>query len=457
MTRARDVARHLWSLLDGDPVALDALTVTGEARVLPSVFDVTSFAAATVGVASLAVAELHAARNGSPLAGVTVGTRAACAAFTCEARFRPIGWDRVGVWDPIAGDYPTADGWIRLHTNYASHRDAALRALGLDVGADRDAVAARVATSKGDDLESAVVQQGGAAAVMRTRDEWSVHPHGAAVAAQTPIAITHGTNAGDGTLGPAERPLAGVKVLDLTRVLAGPFGTRFLAAWGADVLRIDPPRFEEVTALIPEATAGKRCAFLDLAAPGDRARFDELVAEADVVVNGFRPGALAALGCTNAALRARNPSLIISEHDAYGWDGPWQARRGFDSLVQMSCGIAAAPGDDRPRPLPAQALDHGTGFLLAAAVCRALAHRERTGAPSDIRGALVGAANVVCALPDREGIDASPPVWTDDDLEERDTEFGPARAVPIPGTVAAMRPRLTKPAGPLGRHDPSFG
>jgi crotonobetainyl-CoA:carnitine CoA-transferase CaiB-like acyl-CoA transferase len=443
-------------MLGGDPSALEALTITGDARVLPSVFDVTGFAAATVGVASLAAAELLTARNGSTdIPPVTVDTRAACAAFQCEALFEPIGWDRVGIWDPIAGDYEAADGWIRLHTNYASHRVAALRALGLD-DADRDAVTEAVSRRKADELEGRVVDEGGAAAAMHARDVWAAHPHGAAVAGQTPIAVTFGAKAPDAPSGPADRPLSGVRVLDLTRVLAGPFGTRFLAAWGADVLRIDPPGFEEVPAIVPEATAGKRTAFLDLRSADGHARFLDLVARADVLVHGYRPGALAALGLDAAALRSRNPALIISEHDAYGWTGPWAARRGFDSLVQMSCGIAAARGADRPRPLPCQALDHGTGFLLAAAVCRALTHHERSGASSDIRGALVGAANVLCDHPDPDGIEQPAPEWTADDLEDRATDFGPARAVAIPGTIGDLRPRLDRPAGPLGRHEPAF-
>ena len=450
------IAAELWSMLGGDPSQLDALTIAGDARVLPSVFDVTGFAAATVGVATLAVAELQAARNADDLRPATVDTLEACAAFLCEARFSPIGWERVGIWDPIAGDYETADGWIRLHTNYSSHRAAALRALGLD-DADRDAVTAAVASEKGDDLEARVVAEGGAAAVMRTRDEWAAHPHGAAVAAQAPISLSHHASGAGVPLGPTDGPpLRGVKVLDLTRVLAGPFGTRFLAAWGADVLRIDPPGFEEVPAIVPEATAGKRTAFLDLAADEGRSTFESLVAEADVLVHGYRPGALATLGFDDGRLRAINPALIISQHDAYGWSGPWAPRRGFDSLVQMSCGIAAARGDDRPRPLPCQALDHGTGFLLAAAVCRALAHRERAGAPSDIRGALVGAANVLFAHPDPEAIDVAPPPLDDSTLEERATDFGPARAVPIPGSIDGVRPHLERPAGPLGRHAASF-
>jgi hypothetical protein len=291
---------------------------------------------------------------------------------------------------------------------------------------------------------------------MRSRDEWLAHPHGSATAATPPIEVISSLERGDGrTLSPSVRPLTGVKVLDLTRVIAGPFATRFLAAWGADVLRVDPPGFEEVPAIIPEATAGKRCAALDLTTANGRARFLDLVGEADVMVHGYRPGALAALGLDDA-LRETSPELIISQHDAYGWTGPWAHRRGFDSLVQMSCGIASARGGDQPRPLPAQALDHATGMHIAAAVCRALTTRSQTGTSSDIRCSLIGAANFLYELPDPAATSFEPTSFTLEDTEPRQTWWGPARAVPIPGRIGNRRPRLPIDPGPLGKDDPAF-
>src|SRR5262249_7162726 len=173
------------------------------------------------------------------------------------------------------------------------------------------------------------------------------------------------------------RPLHGVRVLDLTRVIAGPIGTRLLAAWGADVLRLDPPGFEEVPALLPETTAGKRTAALDLREPASRTVFANLVRDAHVVVAGYRSDALDGLGFDSAWFRRENPRIVRVLYDAYGFTGPWATRRGFDSLVQMSLGIAdagqRATASPRPFPLPAQALDHATGYFIAAAACRGLA------------------------------------------------------------------------------------
>ncbi len=212
-------------------------------------------------------------------------------------------------------------------------------------------------------------------------------------------------------------------------------------------------------ALLPEATAGKRCAFLDLSEPDDRRRFEALVARAHVLVGGLRPDALAKLGYGAEGLRAINPALVFVAHDAYGWRGPWAQRRGFDSLVQMSTGIAAAGARavhaDRPTPLPAQALDHGIGHLLAAGACRALTTLVRHGVVRDVRGSLLGAANVVKGT--TAAAAAAAGVTVDDAPRVRaDTAFGPVERVPLAGTIAGLAPQWSPSAGPLGRHDAAF-
>jgi crotonobetainyl-CoA:carnitine CoA-transferase CaiB-like acyl-CoA transferase len=362
-------------------------------------------------------------------------------------------------------------------------------------------VAREVLRWQADELEEAVVAAGGCAAAMRTEAEWNAHPAGVATACERPVVlgapvdVPAGWAAASGWLDhpstPAggDAPLAGIRVLDLTRVIAGPVATRYLAAYGAEVVRIDPPGFEEVGALLPEATAGKRCAALDLRTAEGRATFERLVAEADVVVGGLRPGALAGLGFGPVELRALNPGLITVTHDAYGWSGPWAHRRGFDSLVQMSTGIAAAgaaaAGSGRPTPLPAQALDHGVGHLLAAATCRALTRLAQTGCGADVRGSLVGAANVVRSVPAPnvspsaasvaaastevvevadaptevvEVADAPTEVVevADAPTEVVDTEWGRLRHAPLAGRIEGLAPRWSIPAGPLGRHQPEF-
>jgi crotonobetainyl-CoA:carnitine CoA-transferase CaiB-like acyl-CoA transferase len=296
---------------------------------------------------------------------------------------------------------------------------------------------------------------------MRSAGEWAEHPQGAAVAAEAIVAraTVPGERTAPAADAAADRPLAGVRVLDLTRVIAGPIATRTLSAFGADVVRIDPVGFEEVPSLLVETTAGKRCAALDLRDAEDRARFEALVDGADVLVHGYRPGALAALGYGPEELRDRRPGLIIAGLCAYGWTGPWAGRRGFDSLVQMSSGIADAGGragdGDRPGPLPAQALDHGTGYLLAAAAVRALTHRRATGETSEVRLSLARTAR---ALADLGTTDTMPlPPAADERrrevapfVERASTAWGPVDRVRSPVEVAGTRPGWAIDPGPLG-------
>ncbi|MFT3855221.1 MAG: CoA transferase [Ilumatobacteraceae bacterium] len=440
----------------------DGLSLTGPEQALPSVFDVTALATASIAAAHLAAAGLQAARSGAPAREVTVDRTQAAAAFLSERFFLPDGWERPPVWDPLAGDYPCADGWIRLHTNYSTHRRAALAALGVEDRADLDhaALAPVVAAHTGDELEAAVVAAGGCAAAMRTVDEWAVSPAGAAVAAAPLISWTVRAGSAASLPGGAVRPLDGVRVLDLTRVIAGPTCTRFLAAGGAAVLRIDPPGFAEVGALLPLTTAGKRCATLDLSTADGTTRFASLVADADVLVCGLRADALAGLGFDDDRLASLNPALVVARLDAYGWDGPWAGRRGFDSLVQMSSGIAAegqrAAGTPTPKPLPCQALDHATGYLLAAAVCQALTARVQLGEASEARLALASTAHLLTSLPTPDGLGIEPPDLAAEATECVTTAWGPARAVPVPGRIDGVQRAPLRPAGPLGRNTPAF-
>jgi len=449
---SESLTREVWRALDGPVAALDRCELTGPRVVLPSAYDVTGLAVASVAAASLAVAGV-AARAGSRT-DIVVDSGEVCAAFVAERLFRPLGWELPAPWDPIAGDYPTVDGWIRLHTNYAHHRAAATRALGLPPDADRDAVAAAVLERAGEELEQAVVDAGGCAAALRDRAAWLAHPAGSA-AAQLPLVELDRSGTATGFRPSGGPPLAGLRVVDLTRVIAGPTSTRFLAAYGADVLRIDPPGFAEVPALLPITTEGKRCAALDLATTDGRDQLLALLEDAHVLVHGLRPGAMERLGLGADVLAERYPSLVSGRLSAYGTTGPWGRRRGFDSLVQMSTGIVATEtagaGTARPTALPAQALDHATGYLLAAGICRLLAE----GRSGSVTTALAATAHLLCETPVPEegaaGLPDSPA------LVERETAWGPALATPVPGRLLAVPAVTPRAAGPLGRDLAAWG
>lgn len=277
---------------------------------------------------------------------------------------RPVG----ATFPPLSRFCRTADGWIRLHAHYRHHEAALLAVLGNDV----EGAAAR---RRGEDLETAIIEAGGAAAAVRTAAQWSQHPQGRAVSAMPLLTLRRSAD------GPPRRAaLQGLRVLDLTHVIAGPVATRTLASHGADVIRLDSPRLPELPGLFLDTCVGKRCALLDFAAPDDRRTVEELLSSADVVVQGYRPGALAAFGLDPPSLAERHPHLIVVSLSAWGAAGPWEGRRGFDSLVQAATGIAVLCGaSDEPGVLPAQALDHGTGHLAAATVLGALARQREEG------------------------------------------------------------------------------
>ena len=410
---------------------------------LPSWFDVSGLAEASIAAAAVQVAAIS--DTGSE--NINVDRRLCGLWFGWS--LRPQGWVMPNPWDPIAGDYRARDGWIRLHTNAPDHRAAALRVLGTPE--EREAVIAAVAQWEADELEVAVVEAGGCAAAMRSLEEWAHHPQGQAIAAEPLIHWSETPILPSGRVALATAcPLDGVRVLDLTRVLAGPVATRFLAAFGASVLRIDPPSWDE-PGVIPEVTIGKRCAGLDLHDADDRNRFAELLRTADILVHGYRPGALEGLGFGKNERWQLNPGLIDVCLDAYGWTGPWARRRGFDSLVQMSVGIADAgmrmEGLGKPFPLPVQALDQATGYLMAAAAARALLVRRLTGAALSAQLSLARTAHLLASTLSS----LKPPIQapeTNDDLapEIELTDWGAARRIKFPVSMFGVVPRSPLPA-----------
>lgn len=368
-----------FNMLDAILTALD-LPADGANRVTfvgndrwPSCFPVSDLAVASIGAAAMMVSELPGLST-SPLP-VSVSYRLSSLWFGWS--IKPQDWEIPNPWDAIAGDYRANDGWIKLHTNAPNHRAVALSVLGCEP--TRDAVSDVVALWRADELEDAIVAAGGCASRLQTSGEWLLHPQGIAVSGEPLIQWdTKIASSADRWQPSAHRPLAGLRVLDLTRIIAGPVATRFLAGFGADVLRIDPPGWDE-PAVAPEVTLGKRCARLDLKSPADRDVFRALLSEADILIHGYRSDALDGMGFDSDARQAIRPGLIDISLNAYGHSGPWQRRRGFDSLVQFSSGIAAAGMDWRsagsPVSLPVQALDHATGYLMAAAAIRGLIAR----------------------------------------------------------------------------------
>ena len=403
----------VWAALGGPEDDLDRLHVTGPAATLSSRFAVTDAGVAAVGASLLAASIGTAAR-------VEIDTRALAVALRSERYLRIDGRSPGSPFDPLSAFHRTVDGWIRLHANYPWHRAAALRVLGC---AEAD-VPAAIADRHAVELETALHEAGGVAAAVRAEQAWRAETG-------TPPPLVELRD-----LAPAPPRARGrPRVLDLTRVIAGPVATRTLAAHGADVLRIDAPDRPEIPLQAWDTLPGKRSALLDLRTDADT--LEELLAGADVVVTGYRPGALDAFGLAPEALAQRHPGLVVVTLSAWGGQGTWGARRGFDSLVQAACGIALTEGGpDDPGALPAQVLDHATGYLGAAGALLALARQRADGGTPHVRLALAGTAAWLQGLPRTAG-----PV----DVEEVDPA-GALVDVSAPDGVLTI-------AGPPGRID----
>lgn len=441
-----------------DSLSTDArVDVIGEGT-LDSCFSVSRLAAATVAAVGSTLADLIVQTELSSKApNIHVDQRLASLWFSQS--IHPINWALPPPWDSVAGDYPTNDGWIKLHTNLPHHRQAALSVLGVD--RNRSNVAAAVLRWNADDLESRIADAGGVAAALRSRQEWQTHPQGVAVSAE-PLITWSNTRKARVRFSPRSigRPLEGLRVLDLTRVLAGPVATRTLAGFGADVLRIDPYGWDEPF-VVPDITLGKRCAGLQLDQLEDRKTFERLLEGADVLVHGFRPGALDKLGYGSLERIKLSPALIDVSLDAYGWNGPWAQRRGFDSLVQMSSGIAHTgmnwAKQYKPISLPVQALDHATGYLMAAAVIRLIAKALNNEGVGNAQLSLARTAELLASYPQTaESKFEASPVKTDFSDQIELTPWGSAHRLRPPLSIEGTPMSWTLAANHLGTSKPEW-
>lgn len=432
-----DVLAGVWQTLTGD--SLPAVGVGGDENVLPGPFRVAAAATSSVAAATLAAAELLKLRGIEP-GVVGADTRHAAAAFRSEAHLRVDGEPGPDPWGPLSGGYRAADGWVKLHCNYRRHEAAVCWALG--VPASRESVTKTVAAKTAAEVESAVVAAGGAAALMRSREEWLAHPQGEAVADLPVAELRRIGDAPKRLLYDSDRPLGGVRVLELTHVLAGPVAGRVLAAHGANVVHVGAAHLPRIPLLTMDTGQGKRSSFVALDTEGGRARLKKLISRADVLVQSFRPGALARIGFGPEQLAELRPGLVIADLSAYGWQGPWARRRGFDSLVQLSSGIAEesarVAGAEGPVPLPAQALDHATGWLAAAAVMTAVRRTVTEGGTWAARLSLAGTGRWLDSLGRKESVPSE--VDYSDLLEDVDSDYGRMTRVKMAGVLPGAPP-----------------
>jgi crotonobetainyl-CoA:carnitine CoA-transferase CaiB-like acyl-CoA transferase len=454
---ARAALSQLWQTAGQPDEPLSQVRLTGAEPVLPSSFAVGTAAQASIAASALAAAELWRLRGGRHQL-VTVDMRHAAIEFRSERYFRVDRKEPAEAWDKIAGTYRCGDGrWVRMHTNFPHHRDGVLALLACDY--DKAAVRQALLNWRAEEFEEAAAEAGLVVTAKRSFEEWDQHPQGIAVGTLPVFSIERIGDAPPHPLPAAPRPLGGVRVLDLTRVIAGPVCGRTLAAHGADVLLVTAAHLPAIEPLVIDTGRGKQSCRVDLRDTVGQSTLRALLRDTDVFVQGYRPGALQSLGFGPEEVAQLRPGIIYVSLSAYSHVGPWAGRRGFDSLVQTASGFneaeAQAAGTDQPRPLPAQAIDHAAGYLMSFGAITALARRCTEGGSWHVRVSLAQTGRWLRQLGRVEDGSSSRETSFDDVqdlLEERDSGFGRLTAIRHAAQLSETPARWERPSMPLGAH-----
>jgi crotonobetainyl-CoA:carnitine CoA-transferase CaiB-like acyl-CoA transferase len=461
MQTPRDILADLWNLAGGAPSALDTVTLTGQEPQLPSSFRMGAAAQASIAASALAAAEIWRLRSGETQ-GVAVDMVHAIAECRSERYLRADGKPPPPAWDAIAGVYKTGDQrFVRLHTNFPHHRAAVCQVLSCE--GQREAVQAALMQWNGEAFETAAYAAGGVVSLMRSHEEWSALPQARALAELPVLTIEKIGEAPPRPWPNGDRPLAGVRVLDLSRVIAGPVAGRTLAVHGADVMLVSGPDLPAIPWLTIDTGRGKLSTSIELKSEPGRATLRGLLAEADIFSQGYRPSAIASLGFAPEDAAKISPGIVYVSLSAYGHTGPWAERRGFDSLVQTATGFNHAEGEaagiDGPKELPAQMLDHATGYLMAFGAMMAKARQSREGGSWHARVSLAQSGRWLWNLgrladglktEDLKG-DAIRPF-----IEDMPSGFGTLHAVSHAAKLAKTPAFWARPAVPLGTHKPEW-
>lgn len=438
----------------------------GADPILPTPFRIGETSAAAVAAAGMAASDLWELRSGR-LQEVVVDTRRATASLRSGKYMKLDGKPVPTGRNTIMGFYPAKDGrWSYLHCNFPNHRAAALEVLG--VPEDRDAVRKAVAQWDALELEEAIIAAKGAGGMVRTMDEWARHPQAAAIASLPLLEIVKIGESPPEKLPDGDRPLSGVRVLDLTRVLAGPSCARTLAAHGADVLKVTAAHIPNLGHQEYDTGHGKLCTYLDLREPKSVEVLRGLARECDVFSQGYRPGTLAARGFSPEELAKLRPGIVYLSLCAFGHVGPWASRRGFDTVVQSVSGIAHRQGkvfpgaEPGPQFYPISAIDYLTGYLMAFGAMVALARRVREGGSWLVRISLAQTGRWLVGrgqVPEPELGDV-PREFSDAEIERwsvtSETPMGRLQHLAPVAQLSATPARWARPAVPLGYHAPAW-
>lgn len=466
MTTPLDALRRVLPVTGWPDDAAAAVTFTGGLDpAVPTPFKVGVAGAATIAAAGLAAARLWEQRTGRKQK-VAVDVRQATASMR-SGTYMKLGDGALNhARNSIMGTYPTRDGrWSYLHCNFPNHRAAALKVLGV-TEEDRGAVAKAVSTWNALDLEEAIIANKGAGGMVRSAEEWKSHPQAAAIASLPLLEIEKIGDAPIEPLPKGDRPLSGIRVVDITRVLAGPTCARTLAEHGADVMKITAAHLPNLGYQEWDTGHGKLSAQLDLRDPAQLETLLGLIGQADVFSQGYRPGTLGSRGLSPEELAKLRPGLVYVSLSAFGHKGPWASRRGFDTVVQTVSGItlrqgALFPGKDPgPQFYPLSAIDYCTGYLMAMGAMLALAKRAQEGGSWLVRISLAQVGKWLVDLGEvpESALEGIPAEFSPEELERwsmvTETPKGPLKHLRPAVQLSETPARWARPSVPLGYHQP---
>ncbi len=455
-------------LIAGEPPAGKDVEFIGADPIFPTPFRIGDLGAATIGAAAVQAARLWQLRGGNPQS-IIVPLDAAAIAMRGSRYIRTE--TAPGVTAPVTSDRRASvarsrtmfktrdDRWFYFQRLFEHHR-LRTRAV-LACSEDDDDMARAVAARDALELEEAIVAAGATGGLVRTHAEWDAHPHAAALARLPLFEVTKVGDSPPEPLPQGGRPLSGIRVLDVTRVLAGPTSGRTLAEYGADVLRVGTPRYPDNELMMRDTGHGKRSAVIDLDTQTGVETLQGLIPGADVFAQGYRPGTLANRGFSlEDAMRLR-PGIIYVTLSAFGHEGPWSGRRGFDSVVQAVTGIADEIGaGGQPRNTPANPLDYSTGYLAAFGVMVALGRRAREGGSYLVRVSLAQTGRWLASMPRAQGWEDRPAELSPERMDElmisRDTPFGRLRYFAPFAQLSATPGRWDLPTVPLDHDEPRW-
>ncbi|KAL2067532.1 hypothetical protein VTL71DRAFT_1957 [Oculimacula yallundae] len=473
----RDTIEHLWEQLNLPVEALSSIDLPDadnhSRSGLPSSFKIGHLAQSTIALSALTAALVHSAtdKSNGTIPKVTVPLKNACLEFKSEKLYTLNGkkanlGGNLGSLGPVQ---KTADGYVRIHDGFPHHAAGALRILGLPPTAAPEEICSALLKWKSVDLETAAIKSGCVIAALRTYAEWDALPQPRFIS-NMPIQINK--------FGPGvtilsrqmsdkdDRCLRGIRVLELSRVIAAPVAGRTLAAHGADVLWITSPNLPDLPDIDRDLARGKRSSQLDLNTQEGRSKLAELVKGADVFIQGYRPGGLAAKGFSPSEVMKINSNIVYANMSAYGNTGPWGQNRGFDSIVQTASGMNVSEAGhfeegEPARPMPCQALDHASGYLLATGICVALYKRAIEGGGYEVNVSLAGTMKYLRSLgqfPGKTGFDCEIPdeKAIQEYLETRESGFGELKALRHSAAVEGHMPAWDKMPKPLGSDRPSW-